>query len=169
MKLYDILNGVAKTSLDNFEIGGIYSDNRKPMGEGDIFIALKGAKFDAHDAVPELYKKGVSAFVVERDCGVPNQIIVDNSRLALSRIWANYYGNPERKMKLIGVTGTNGKTTTTTVIKKLLTALGHKCGLIGTCGNEIGDTPVHAERTTPSRTNFSSFLQRWLTQAANTL
>jgi len=160
LKLYDILNGVAKTSLDNFEIGGIYSDNRKPMGEGDIFIALKGAKFDAHDAVPELYKKGVSAFVVERDCGVPNQIIVDNSRLALSRIWANYYGNPERKMKLIGVTGTNGKTTTTTVIKKLLTALGHKCGLIGTCGNEIGDTPVHAERTTPEPDEFFELLAK---------
>lgn len=160
MKLYDILNGVANTSLDDFEVRGIYSDNRKSMGGGDVFVALKGAKFDAHNAVPDLYKKGVSAFVVERDCGVPNQIIVDNSRLALSRIWANYYGNPERKMKLIGVTGTNGKTTTTTVIKKLLTAFGHKCGLIGTCGNEIGGESVHAERTTPEPDEFFELLSR---------
>lgn len=160
MKLKDLLKGVADAPADDIEIDGIFSDNRKAMGEGSLFVALKGAKFDAHDAVPELYKKGVSFFVTERDCGVPNQVIVENSRLALSRLWANWYNNPEKEMKFIGVTGTNGKTTTTTVIKKLLEGFSHKCGLIGTCGNEIGNELIHAERTTPEPDEFFALLRR---------
>lgn len=160
MRLCDLLSGVAETTLDDVEISGIFSDNRKDMGEGSLFVALEGARFDAHEAVPELYKKGVSVFITERDCGVPNQIIVENSRLALSKLWANWFDNPEKRMKFIGVTGTNGKTTTTTVIKKLLEAFGHKCGLIGTCGNEIGEEIIHTERTTPEPDEFFALLKR---------
>ena len=149
MRLYALLKGIAETALPDIEITGLFSDSRKEMGEGSLFVCLSGRKFDAHSAIPELRKKGVSAFVVERDCGIENQIIVKDSREALARLWANFYGNPQRSLKMIAVTGTNGKTTITTVIKKLLTALGHKVGLIGTCANEIGDEVLHAERSTP--------------------
>lgn len=160
MRLYELLNGVAETKLEDIEISLISSDNRKISDKGCLFAALKGARFDAHDAVPKLHEQGVEVFITEKDCHVPNQIIVDNTRLALSRIWANWFGNPENRMKFIGVTGTNGKTTTTTVIKKLLTLMGHKVGLIGTCGNEIGDLLIHAERTTPEPDEFFELLKR---------
>ncbi len=150
MKLYELIRGVAETSLPNVEITGIFSDSRKQMGEGSLFVCLSGRTFDAHSAIPELSKKGVSVFIVERDCGVRNQIVVRDSREALALIWANWCGRPQDRMKMVAVTGTNGKTTVTTVLKKLLTALGHKTGLIGTCGDEIGDLSLHSERLAPS-------------------
>ena len=160
MKLYELLNGVAVTSLPDIEINGLFSDSRKEMGEGSLFVCLKGKNFDAHDSIPELAKKGVAAFVVEHDCGIENQIIVPDAREALALLWANFCGNPQRRMKMIAVTGTNGKTTITTVIKKLLTSLGHKVGLIGTCANEIGDEVFPAERSTPEPAEFYPLLQK---------
>ena len=160
MKLYELLNGVAKTSLENTEVSGLFSDSRKEMGEGSLFVCLKGMTFDSHSLIPELAKRGVTAFVVERDCGIENQIIVPDTREALSLLWANWYGNPQRELRMIAVTGTNGKTTITTVIKKLLTRLGHKVGLIGTCGNEIGDEFIHGERSTPEADELYYLLRR---------
>ena len=160
MKLGELLRGVAKTPLEDIDITGIYSDSRKEMGAGSVFVCLVGKNFDAHSAIPELMKKGVSFFVTQRDCGIENQAVVEDTREALSRIWANWYGNPQKSLKMIGVTGTNGKTTVTTVIKKLLTAFGHKVGLIGTCCNEIGDEVLHAERSTPEPDEFYSLLRR---------
>ncbi len=160
MKLGELLRGVAKTPLEDIDITGIYSDSRKEMGAGSVFVCLVGKNFDAHSAIPELVEKGVSFFVTQRDCGIENQAVVEDTREALSRIWANWYGNPQKSLKMIGVTGTNGKTTVTTVIKKLLTAFGHKVGLIGTCCNEIGDEVLHAERSTPEPDEFYSLLRR---------
>lgn len=161
MKLYDLLSGICTVTpedIPNIEIDKISSDSRDSVSESTLFVALKGAKFDAHEAVPELSKKGVQVFVVEHDCGVEHQIVVRDSRLALSTLWANWYHNPERKLKLIGITGTNGKTTTTTVIKRLLDALGIKAGLIGTCGNEVCDRYIHTENTTPMPNEFFELL-----------
>ncbi len=160
MKLYELLNGIAETSLENTEISGLFSDSRKEMGEGSLFVCLKGMTFDSHSLIPKLSERGVTAFVVERDCGIENQIIVPDTREALSLLWANWYGNPQRELKMIAVTGTNGKTTITTVIKKLLTRLGHKVGLIGTCGNEIGDEFIHGERSTPEADELYYLLRR---------
>lgn len=162
MKLYELLKGVdviGKMPQDT-EIDLIISDTRIKITGRTLFICLKGARFDSHDSVAQLREQGVSVFVTERDCGVDNQIIVRDTRLALSQIWANSYCNPEREMKFIGVTGTNGKTTTTTLIKETLMALGHKSGLIGTCGNEIGDMKLHAERTTPEPDEFFALLRQ---------
>ncbi len=159
MKLYELLRGVASTPLDDIEITNISSDTRNAADSGTLFVCLKGANFDAHNFVRQLTEKGVGVFVTERDCGVKNQIIVGDTRLALSRLWANWYGNPERRMKFIGVTGTNGKTTTTTLIKRLLDSLGYKAGLIGTCQNEIGNAVLHAERTTPEPDEFFALLK----------
>lgn len=161
MRLSELLDGMPlPDGMEDVNIERICSDSRRAGGKNELFVALKGAKFDGHDCVSELSEKGVAAFVTERDCGVVNQIIVDNSRLVLSRLWARFYGNPERRMRFIGVTGTNGKTTTTTLIKNILSSLGHKCGLIGTCGNEIGNDHIEAERTTPEPEEFFSLLRR---------
>ena len=162
MKLSELLRGAAQLpeGIKDIQITKISSDTRDEIDSGTLFVCLKGAKFDAHDAVPELEKKGVGAVVTERDCAVGNQIIVPDTRLALSRIWANMYSNPEKKMKFIGVTGTNGKTTTTTLIKRLLDDLNIPAGLIGTCQNEICGEVTHAERTTPEPNEFFELLDR---------
>lgn len=159
MKLYDILHGVCETSLENIEITKISSDSREELSEGSLFVCLVGKTFDAHSFIPELSKKGVSVFITERDCNIPNQIIVSDTRAVLPLLWANYYGNPQRELKFIGVTGTNGKTTITTVFKNMLTGLGIKSGLIGTCQNEIGDLVIPAERTTPEPNEFFALLR----------
>lgn len=153
MKLEELLKGtgaVCPAALAKTEITRLCSDSREEMGEGSLFVCLKGKKFDAHEAVPELAKRGVSVFVTERDCGIENQVIVSDTRAALSLIWSSFTSNPDKKMKMIGVTGTNGKTTVTTLVKQLLEKFGHKSGLIGTCGDEIGDTFYHSERLQPS-------------------
>lgn len=160
MKLYDLLQGVADTTLDNIDINSVVSDSRKSVNCETLFVCLKGMTFDAHSAVPDLIGRGVGVIVTERDCGVSNQIIVSDTREALCKIWANYYGNPQKELKFIGVTGTNGKTTVTTVLKKMLKLLGIKAGLVGTCQNEIGDEVLHAERTTPEPDEFYSLLRR---------
>lgn len=159
MRLSELLTGVARVpdGMKDIEITGLFSDSRLNMGTGSLFVCLKGKSFDAHDAVAELSKKGVSAFVTERDCKIENQIIVGDTRKALALLWANFTGNPQKKMKMIAVTGTNGKTTVTTVLKRLLTALGHKVGLIGTCGDEIGSEFLHSERLAPSTPEPSDF------------
>ncbi len=160
MKLHTLLQGVAETALPDIEITNICSDNRKPCGAGTLFVCLKGENFDAHTAIPKLSEQGVSCFVVQQDCGINNQIIVPDTRIALSLIWANFCDNPQNKLNFIGVTGTNGKTTVTTIIKNLLQALGHKSGLIGTFRNEIGDEFLPAERTTPEPEEFFPLLKK---------
>ncbi len=158
MKLSELLKGVADPPED-IEITGLFSDSRK-AGPGSLFVCLEGKNFDAHSAIPELIGKGVAFFVTQRDCGIPNQVVVPDTREALAKIWANRYGNPQNSLKMIAVTGTNGKTTVTTVIKNLLTALGHKTGLIGTCCNEIGGEVLHAERSTPEPDEFFELLKK---------
>lgn len=160
MKLYDILEGIAKTSLENIEISEISSDSRKVLGKGTLFVCLVGKSFDAHSFIPELAEKGVSVFITERDCGIENQIIVPDTRAVLPLLWANYYGNPQNELKFIGVTGTNGKTTITTVIKNMLAKMNIKAGLIGTCRNEIGDRIIPTERTTPEPDEFFTLLRQ---------
>lgn len=159
MKLYDILKGVCETSLENIEITKISSDSREALGEGSLFVCLVGKTFDAHNFIPELAKKGVSVFVTQRDCGLPNQIVVNDTRAVLPLLWANYYGNPQNELKFVGVTGTNGKTTITTVFKNMLSKMGVKAGLIGTCQNEIGDRVIPTERTTPEPNEFFALLR----------
>ncbi len=159
MKLFNILQGICETNLENIEISKISSDSREELGEGSLFVCLVGKTFDAHSFIPELSKKGVSVFITQRDCHIPNQIIVSDTREVLPLLWANYYGNPQNELKFIGVTGTNGKTTITTVFKNMLAKLGIKAGLIGTCQNEIGERVIPAERTTPEPNEFFALLR----------
>lgn len=149
MRLYELLEGKVQTKLDDIEIKGITDDSRK-VEEAFLFVCVKGGSFDGHSIAADMLEKGAAAVVCERDLGLGDrQIVVENSRKFYGELCAAWFGHPEKRLRFIGVTGTNGKTTITNVIKKLLTENGHKVGLIGTIHNEIGDRIVHTENTTP--------------------
>lgn len=149
MKLYELIKGIAETTLPDMEISGITSDTRTAELDGKLFVCIAGKTFDGHDAAKQMLEKGCSAVVCEKDMGLEKQILVSDSREVFSELCAAWFGHPEKEIKLIGVTGTNGKTTITTVIKKVLSGFGCKVGLIGTCQNEIGDKIYPTCRTTP--------------------
>ena len=116
MKLSEILKGInVKNEYTDKEVVDVTSDSRK-VKEGFLFVCIKGATFDGHNAAKQMLEKGAAAIVCERDLGLDNQIIVDETRKAYSPICANFFGNPSESFKLIGLTGTNGKTTTTFII-----------------------------------------------------
>lgn len=157
MKLHTLLHGIVLTNLPNYEISAITSDSRK-VCEGSLFVCIKGKNFDGHEVAQEMLEKGALVVVCERDLGLENQIIVDNTRIAYSYICANWFGRSDKKLKIIGVTGTNGKTTITTVLQQVITACGKKTGLIGTSHNGIGDKVMQTERTTPESYELFSLL-----------
>ena len=139
-------------SLDK-EISSIVYDSRK-LEPGCLFICICGANFDGHDYALEAAKAGACAIVIEHDIDIPSDsditvIRVDNTRYAMAFISAAWFGNPADKLKVIGITGTKGKTTTTYLVKSILEHAGYKCGLIGTIEIIIGDTHIHANNTTP--------------------
>lgn len=148
MKLHTLLHGIVLTQVADIEITSITSDSRK-VTDGSLFVCIKGNNFDGHDVAKEMLEKGAEAIICEHDLGLDKQIIVENTRIAYPHICANWFGRPDKKLKIIGVTGTNGKTTITTVLKQVLSYCGKKVGLIGTSQNEIGDKVLHTERTTP--------------------
>ncbi len=160
MKLYKLLAGVEYSpAVIDREIKSI-STNSRQMQEGDLFVCIRGEKSDGHDYAADALKRGAAAIVAERDLGLDNQILVSSSRIAYGRLCANFFGSPAQKLKLIGVTGTNGKTTVSSLIKYVLTATGHKAGLIGTIQNEIGDMVIPAKYTTPDPFILQSMLAR---------
>lgn len=149
MRLYELLENNAETTLDNIEISSV-TDNTRKVRQGSLFVCVKGGSFDGHSAAAEMLQKGASAVICERDLGLGDrQILTDNSRRLYGKLCAKWFDHPERKMMLIGVTGTNGKTTITNVIKHILTCNGFKVGLVGTIQNEIGDEVIHTDNTTP--------------------
>ncbi len=131
------------------EIGELCSDSRKKV-QNALFFCIPGAKFDAHDYAPQAVANGCVALVVDHfvDVDVP-QVKVSCVRAAMSRMAAAFYGHPADEIRLVGVTGTKGKTTTTYMIKSILETAGLKVGLIGTTGNMIGDKRIASNYTTP--------------------
>ena len=151
MKLSVLLENAVSVSekLAETEISGITDDSRK-VNAGSLFVCIKGDKFDGHSVAGKMLEQGAVAVVVERDLQLgERQILVKDSRNFYGKLCAAWFGHPERKMRFIGVTGTNGKTTITNLIKRILTANGHKVGLIGTIQNEIGEEVIHTDNTTP--------------------
>lgn len=148
MRLYDIVRPEERGGIADCEIGTITDDTRK-LASGDIFIAITGRNFDGHSACEEMLQKGAAAVVVERDLGLPQQIIVPNSRVYYSVLASRYYGEPTRRLKLIAVTGTNGKTTTASMIQQLMERMGHRCGYIGTARYDVCGKTYEAHLTTP--------------------
>jgi len=153
MKLDKLLKDVEIKNIynnTNPEITGVsYSSmNVKP---GYVFVAIRGFQTDGHKYIPDACKKGAAVIVAEEYSENIDavQVIVDDSRVAEALISANFFGRPSEKFKLIGVTGTNGKTTVTYLVKHILDSLGYKTGLIGTNQNMIGDRVIETGRTTP--------------------
>ena len=160
MELTKILNGVenykAKGNLD-IDIINI-ENNSKHIIPGSLFVAIKGFDFDGHEFVNEAIENGAVAVMLDLSADLKKVklskdvtvIIVEDTRKALAKIASNFYSNPAKKLRLIGVTGTKGKTTTTYMIKTILEKAGLKVGLIGTIANYIGDKSLGASnRTTP--------------------
>lgn len=160
MKLSEILRGIeVKNKYEDREIADVTSDSRL-VEKGFVFVCIKGASFDGHSVAAEMLEKGAAAVVCEYDLGLEGQIIVEDTRKALSPICANYFGNPSEKLKLIGLTGTNGKTTTTFLIKQILENTGKKVGLIGTVQNMVGSEVFPAHYTTPDPHELQSLFRK---------
>lgn len=136
------------STYDDVEITFITDDSRK-VDKGCAFVCIKGNRFDGHSAAEKAYKSGAAVVICEYSLGFGNEVVVENTRKALTLMCAAFFGEPSEKLKLIGVTGTNGKTTTTFLIKEVLDILGKKSGLIGTVVNMIGDKSEEASLTTP--------------------
>ena len=151
MKLQELLKDVAvknSTAAQAIEIKEVRYDSRA-VQPGDLFVAIRGYATDGHKYIAKAMEQGAAAVVCEEaPKGVP-AVVVENSRIALAEIAANRFGHPAESMVMLGVTGTNGKTTTTYLVKHMLEDAGHKVGLIGTNQNLIGDEVIETERTTP--------------------
>ena len=153
MKLIDLTEGieiVESTADFEMEISSVSYDSRT-VRPGGMFVAVKGFESDGHDFIEAAIRNGASCILCEKKpvFDVPYVRTV-NMRRVLSIVSANWFGNPARQMKLIGVTGTNGKTTTTNLVKQIIeTCSDQNVGLIGTNRNMIGETVFAAERTTP--------------------
>jgi UDP-N-acetylmuramoyl-L-alanyl-D-glutamate--2,6-diaminopimelate ligase len=145
-------------------VESIAYDSRRVQRNG-LFVALPGEKVDGHDFIQQAIEKGATAIVAERAENHPRAtcVVVENARYALADLAASFYGFPARRLKLAGVTGTNGKTTTTFLIKHICDKASLRCGLIGTVRYEIGERVLPAIRTTPE----SADLQELLAQIVN--
>lgn len=144
------------------DVHDLQTDSRK-VGPGSLFIAQKGTHTDSHQYIPQVAAAGATVIICE---DVPaaraenvTYIQVENSAAAAGYIAHNFYGQPSEKLRLVGVTGTNGKTTIATLLYKLFTSLGHKCGLLSTVQNHIGERVVAATHTTPDALALNSLLK----------
>lgn len=144
---YQVIQGTDEIDIDN-----VNYDSRL-VKEKDLFVCIKGFQADGHKYAKSAAEKGAIAIVCEDDIEVNDASItiikLEDSRKALAVIGGNYFDNPAKKLKIIGVTGTNGKTTTTFMLKTILEKEGKKVGLVGTIANYIGNKQLETERTTP--------------------
>lgn len=163
MLLNDLLKNVKCTSKDfpaNLDVKGIAYDSRKTAA-GYLFVAIPGTTVDGAKYIPEAVKNGVVAVVLEREADVPDgiaKILVKNARQALATIAANFYGHPSKDLKIIGITGTNGKTTVAYLIESILKEAGFKVGVIGTINSKIGNQVVAEGLTTPAPLELEEIL-----------
>ena len=162
MKLRDLLKDIpfTYTAVDlDIDTREVRHDSRA-VQPGDLFVAVRGFATDGHAYIGMALKKGAVAVVCEQaGKGIP-AVIVPDARAALADIAGNRFDHPSRKLTMVGVTGTNGKTTTTTLVKHILEAEGHKVGLIGTNQNMIGDEVIPTERTTPESYELQALFAR---------
>ena len=162
MKLKNLLKDVSVLKMnvaEDLEVSSIAYDSRK-VTEGGLFVAVTGFATDGNRFIPMALEKGARVVVTAKEpAGDIPYVLVDSDRLALAQISANFYDRPGQKMKLIGVTGTNGKTSSTLLLKHVLEqVLGAKVGLMGTMENMIGNVSVPTERTTPESMELQQLL-----------
>ena len=155
--------GAAKGPMD-VEVHGLACDSREIL-PGWVFVALKGEKADGADHIPAALRAGAAAILSDRDLPIPDDVPfarLDRPREGMAEAARLVYGCPDEAFPVIAVTGTNGKTTTTTLIRQLFRGAGHGCGLIGTVLNAAGDDEVEAIRTSPESPVFYRWLRRSL-------
>jgi UDP-N-acetylmuramoyl-L-alanyl-D-glutamate--2,6-diaminopimelate ligase len=152
----------------DLQVGSVQYDSRK-VQPGDMFVAIQGNEVDGHAFIDNAVTNGAIVVVVQNDAARSDyfflhagvvKVVVPDTRGALARIAANYYGHPSRSLLLVGVTGTNGKTTTTHLIKSILEAGGERVGLLGTIEYAVGDEVWLATHTTPESLEVNSLLAR---------
>ena len=162
MKLSELLRRIPVQSMTadaDTDILTVTDDTRK-IQAGSLFVCIAGNHFDGHSAAEQALRDGAAAVVTQRDLGLSRQVLVDNTRAAYAQICAAYFGNPADSLRLIGVTGTNGKTTTCFLMHDILTACGVPCGLLGTIKNLIGRQEVPSTLTTPDPFELHSLFRR---------
>lgn len=164
MKLGELMSAMGGTvtlpreAMDG-EVAGIAHDSRKVV-PGSLFVAVRGFHSDGHHFIPQAVERGAAAVVAERaeNAGAVPVIIVEDSRRALARLAAVFYGHPSRRIKVIGITGTKGKTTTSYLVKSVIEAGRNRTGLIGTIDYRVGDKVYPAPNTTPESLDLQSLL-----------
>ncbi len=171
MKLKNIIESCGAISVKgntDIEISGIGNDSRK-ITQGSLFIAVSGFSIDGHDFIEKAVANGAAAIVYENEekleeqlkaagSGKVTTVRVSSSRHALAICAANYYDNPSKKINLVGITGTNGKTTTVTLLYRMFTSLGYRCGLLSTIANYVGGKCSEAVNTTSDPITINSLL-----------
>src|SRR6059058_2876940 len=167
MQLKQLVDEIAPIRVEgplDREIAGISYDSRR-VTPGMVFVAIPGQKTDGHEFISTAIERGATAVICEKN-GLVSQratkIKVADAREALARAAAAYYQHPSRKLKVIGVTGTNGKTTVAFIVKQILEAAGVNCGLIGTVRYEIGERVIPAQRTAPEALEIQQMLAQML-------
>src|SRR5262245_37389510 len=167
MQLKQLVQQLAAASVEGpveREITGITYDSRR-VTPGMVFVAIPGQTTDGHDYISTAIERGATAVICERNGSLfprATKIRVDDVREAMARAAVAYYQNPSSKLKVIGVTGTNGKTTITFMVKSILEAAGIKTGLMGTVQYEIGDRVIPAHRTTPESLEVQQMMSQML-------
>lgn len=176
MKLTDLLCDLSyecvEGSLDT-DVTEVVYDSRK-VSEGCLFLCIEGANFDGHEFAADVVKRGAKVLVVSKPVsgieeGDVTVIRVENTRYAMAFISAAYFGHPAERLKVIGITGTKGKTTTTYLVKSILENAGHRVGLVGTIEVIIGDIHIHAENTTPESYVLQEYFARMVEAGLDTV
>jgi UDP-N-acetylmuramoyl-L-alanyl-D-glutamate--2,6-diaminopimelate ligase len=147
---------------DGVEVSRLAYDSRK-VGPGTLFFCVPGEKRDGHDFALDVVEAGASALVVERELVVAApQLVVDDARAAMAPVAARFEGDPTADLRVIGVTGTNGKTTTAFLIREILEQARIQCGLLGTVKQVVGEVEEEVERTTPEAIDLQKTFRRML-------
>ena len=157
MKLINLIE--CSEALADKDITGITCDSRQ-VKAGFAFVCINGAKADGHDYAEKALENGAAVVVSERDLGLKSQITVPDTHAAYADMCAKWFGNPADSLKLLGVTGTNGKTTTATLIYEMARLMGYKAGLLSTVCNYVEDEAIPTNQTTPDPLTINALLHR---------
>jgi UDP-N-acetylmuramoyl-L-alanyl-D-glutamate--2,6-diaminopimelate ligase len=168
MRLDELLAGydAARVLGDaSVEIDGLAYDSRK-AGRGTLFFCVRGEKADGHEFAPRVVEAGAAALVVERELeGLPvPQVVVPDSRAAMAPLAARFWGDPTAELRVCGVTGTNGKTTTAFLVREILQAADYRCGLLGTVKQVVGGVEKEVARTTPEAIELQATFRQMLAE-----
>jgi UDP-N-acetylmuramoyl-L-alanyl-D-glutamate--2,6-diaminopimelate ligase len=173
MKIEELIKGIevlAVAGAKNRDISGIEFDSRK-VKTGSLFVAVKGYKSDGHDFIDSAITSGATAIICEKLPDDPDGNIcwvkTSDSAKALGQAASNFFGNPSSSLRLVGVTGTNGKTTIATLLYRMFIGLGYKCGLFSTVCNYINEKELEATHTTPDPIQLHSLLARMVDEGCD--